>query len=93
MNITKVVIESYSPKTDGICAEATVVFDGVLAVHKVSVIQGEKGIFVAMPNTGHTKIYNGKKRFEDLIHPLDRALSSEISEAVLKAYQNYGGKS
>lgn len=89
MVVTKVKIDSYSPKSSGICAEVTVVLDNILAVHKISVVQGERGFFVAMPNTGHTKIYNNKKRFEDLIHPLNKDLAQEISEAVLTAYNNY----
>lgn len=89
MTITKVKVDSYAPKSSGICAEVTVVLDDILAIHKVSVVRGERGYFVAMPNTGHTKIYNSKKRFEDLVHPLNKGLTSEISDAVLEAYNKY----
>lgn len=89
MTVTRVTIDSYSPKASGICAEASVVFDNEFAIHKVSVIAGDLGLFVSMPNTGKTRIYNSKKRFEDLCHPLSKTLSDSITEAVLKAYNEY----
>lgn len=89
MTVTRVKFDSYTPKSSGTCAEVTVVLDNILAIHKVSVVQGERGYFVAMPNTGHTKIYNNKKRFEDLVHPLSKDLAMEITEAVLEAYNKH----
>lgn len=88
MDVTKVVINSYAPST-GICAEATIVLDDSLAIHKISIINGDRGLFVSMPNTGHTKIYNSKRRFEDLVHPLSKELSNKISNAVLEAYKSH----
>lgn len=89
LSVTRVKIDSYAPKSTGICAEVTVVLEDEVAIHKVSVIQGERGIFVAMPNTGVTRLVNNSRRYEDLVHPLSTELNDAISEAVLKEYNNY----
>lgn len=89
MVVTKVVINNYAPKESGVCAEVTVVLNDALAIHKISVVAGELGLFVAMPNTGHTRVQNNKKRVEDLVHPLNRELSEEIKSEVLKVYNAY----
>lgn len=92
MVVTKVQIESYTPKAEGVCAEATIVLDNVLVIHKVCVINGERGYFVALPHTGQTKIVNQHKRYEDLVHPINKTLSEEITKAVLSAFYNQSGK-
>lgn len=89
MKVTKVNIDSYNPKDLGTCAEVSVVIDNSLAIHKIQVISGEKGLFVAMPNTGMTKLCNSKKRYEDIVHPVNKKLSEDISIEVLSAYNSY----
>ena len=91
MTVTKVTLDSFTPKADGTCAEASVVLDNSLVIHKVFVVNGEKGYFVAMPNTGQTKIFGSKKRYDDLVHPIDNSLSKEIDSAVLSAFYNRAG--
>jgi len=85
-SITRVVIDSFTPQTSGTCAEVSVVINDALAIHKISVISGERGLFVAMPNTGQTKMSKNGKRFSDIVHPLNKDLASQISDAVLNAY-------
>lgn len=89
MVVTKVSIDSYTPKSEGTCAEVSVVLDNSLVIHKCSVIKGEKGYFVAMPNTGHTRLYNNQKRYDDLVHPVSKALQAEITTVVLNEYQKF----
>lgn len=92
MKITKVIIDKYSPKESGTCAEVSITLDNCLVVHNISVIKGDKGYFVAMPNTGCTKIHNNKKTYDDLIHPVSKNLSLEITNSVLKAFTSYEAK-
>lgn len=84
--VTKVVIESFTPQSSGTCAEVSVIINDVLAIHKVSVVLGERGLFVTMPNTGQTRMSKEGKRYTDLVHPLSKDFSTKISEAVLSAY-------
>lgn len=93
MRITNVRVDSYSPRVAGVCSEITIVFDEVFAVHKVLVISGAGGLFVAMPTIAVDDGVGGnttqRRRFKDIAHPLDRDFKLELDNAVLKAYNNY----
>ena len=47
-------------------AVVSITIDGEFVVHDIKVIEGEKGIFIAMP---HKKSLNG--RFFDVVHPIN----------------------
>ena len=53
-------------------------FDNALVVHDVKIVEGDKGLFVAMPSK---KMPNGE--YKDIAHPI----SAEISFAAF-AYEN-----
>lgn len=88
LKITKVILESFTPQSSGTCADVSIVLNDALAIHKISVISGERGLFVAMPNTGQTKITKGGKRFTDIVHPVNKELSAMITEVVLNEYNS-----
>ena len=87
LRVTKVCVESFTPKSEGTCAEVSVILDNALIIHKVFVINGDKGYFVAMPYTGQTRLAGTQKRYDDLVHPLSKALNDEIKSAVLEEFQ------
>lgn len=89
MVVTNVRIDKYNPKERGTCAECTVTLDSVLDIHKVLVVMGEKGEFVAYPNTGSMKQYKKRKIYRDIVHPIKKELADEISKAVLDVYNSY----
>lgn len=89
MQVTKIDFDNYHPKDRGTCAEVSVTLDDCLVIHRVQVISGEKGMFIAMPNTGMTKLLDKKKRYTDLVHPTSKKLSDYIKNEVLNAYSNY----
>lgn len=62
-------------------AVASITFDDAFAVHELRVIEGSKGIFVAMPSR---KNKNGV--FKDVAHPINAETRKEIEEAVLAKY-------
>lgn len=62
-------------------AIASVTFDDCFVVHDIKVIEGEKGVFVAMPSRK-----DGDGRFRDIAHPINQETRSTIREAVLIAY-------
>ena len=84
--VTKVTIDSFTPQPSGVCAEVTVVINDVIAIHKISVISGDRGLFVSMPNTGKTRMTVSGKRYTDLVRPLSRDMSNKINEAVISCY-------
>jgi len=51
-------------------------------VHDVRVIEGNNGLFVAMPSK---RTPNGE--FRDIAHPINSEARQEIQESVLDAYQ------
>ena len=85
MNITKV--EVFLRDDDNILkAFANIVIDDSLIVRNIKVIDGSKGLFVAMPNR---KLNNGEYR--DVVHPLNSQTRAEIEELVLSKYEEEKG--
>ncbi len=62
---------------------ATITFDDAFVVHDIRIIEGENGIFVAMPSK---KTPNGT--FRDIAHPIHGDMRKLIEEAIVKAYED-----
>ncbi|HHY97075.1 septation regulator SpoVG [Acholeplasma equifetale] len=60
----------------------TVTFDDSFVVHDIRVIEGENGIFVAMPSK---KMPNGG--FRDIAHPIHQEMRKAVEDAIIKAYE------
>ncbi|MCP5468230.1 MAG: septation regulator SpoVG [Deltaproteobacteria bacterium] len=80
MNITEVRV--FPVNEDKLKAYATITFDDCFVVRDLKVINGNSGLFVAMPS---------KKRrdgsFKDVAHPLNNEFRAVIENAVLDAYE------
>ena len=63
-------------------AYATVTFDDCFVLHNVKLIEGEEGIFVAMPSR-RTKTGT----YKDIAHPITREFRSVLQEKILFAYE------
>ena len=63
-------------------AYATVTFDDCFVLHNVKLIEGEKGIFVAMPSR-RTKT----GEYKDIAHPITPEFRSALQEKILSAYE------
>lgn len=63
-------------------AMASVTFGGAFTVHGLRVVEGEKGLFVAMPQR---KGPDGQYR--DLAHPTTAEMRTLVSHAVLEGYE------
>ncbi|CAB1130119.1 regulator required for spore cortex synthesis (stage V sporulation) [Candidatus Hydrogenisulfobacillus filiaventi] len=62
-------------------AVASVTLDGEFVIHDVKVVEGQKGLFVAMPSR---KTPDGV--FRDIAHPITQSARDRIQEAVLKVF-------
>jgi len=84
MDITEVRV--FPVDEEKLKAYATVTFDDCFVVRDLKVINGNSGLFVAMPS---------KKRkdgtFKDIAHPLNNEFRSRIESAVLDAYDHEKG--
>lgn len=63
-------------------AFASITIDNVFVIHDLKVIDGHKGLFVAMPSR---KTSGGE--FKDIAHPIDQTTRSLVTELVLAAYR------
>lgn len=64
-------------------AIASITFDGEFVVHDIKVIDGQNGLFIAMPSR---KVGDGE--FKDIAHPLSSETRNKIKDAILEAYNN-----
>lgn len=62
-------------------AYADVTFDGSFVVHGLKIIDGQKGMFVAMPSR---KMPDGE--YKDIAHPITLELRKEITDTVIAKY-------
>lgn len=82
MQITDIRVRKVSSDSK-MKAIVSVTFDGEFVVHDIKVIEGEKGLFIAMPSR---KIVNGE--FKDIAHPINSETRDKIQQAVLDEYAN-----
>ena len=73
-----------SPNTH-IKAYATVNLGGAFVVHDVKVVDGQKGMFVQMPQTTFKK--DGQISYQDLFHAVTADARKELTSKVLDAFQ------
>ena len=62
-------------------AVASVTFDNEFVVHDIKVIDGQNGLFVAMPSR---KMGDGD--FRDIAHPHASDVRNRIKDAIIEAY-------
>lgn len=62
-------------------AYADVTFNGSFVVHGLKIIDGQKGMFVAMPSR---KMPDGE--YKDIAHPITPELRKEITDTVIAKY-------
>lgn len=81
MEITNVRIKLVN--TEGrLKAVGSITIDESFVIHDVRVLEGEKGMFVAMPSK---KMPNGM--FRDIAHPINTETRNIIDFEVIKAYE------
>lgn len=80
MDITDIRIRKVN--ADGkLKAYVTVTFDESFVVHNVKVIEGENGVFIAMPSR-RTK--NGE--YKDVAHPINTEFRGVLQDRILDEY-------
>lgn len=82
MNITDVRLRTVKNENElKLKAYADITLDGSFVIHGLKVIDGQKGMFVAMPSR---KMPNGE--FKDIAHPITPDLRRVLTEIVIKKY-------
>ncbi len=86
MTITDVRVRKISG--DGkMRAVASITLDHEFVVHDIKIIEGEKGLFIAMPSRK-----TGDNEYRDIAHPIKPEAREYIQDMILKAYEEYIGK-
>lgn len=81
MDITDVRIRKVN-REGKMKAIVSVTFDNEFVVHDIKVIEGDKGLFIAMPSR---KTLDGE--FRDIAHPINSLVRQRIQDAVLEKYE------
>lgn len=80
MEITEVKV--FPVNEDKLKAYVTIIFDNCFVIRDLKIINGNTGLFVAMPS---------KKRkdgtFRDIAHPLNSEMRTEVEKKVLAGYE------
>ena len=80
MNITDVRIRKVE-KEGKMKAVVSITIDNEFAVHDIKIIEGEKGLFIAMPSR---KASDGEYR--DIAHPINSGTREKIQKMILDKY-------
>lgn len=62
-------------------AYASITFDDSFVIHNIKVIQGNNGLFIAMPSR---RTRSGEMK--DVAHPINSQFREKIQNAILEAY-------
>jgi len=81
MQITDVRIRKVT-KESKMKAVVSITFDNEFVVHDIKVIEGEKGLFIAMPSR---KATDGEYR--DIAHPINSETRDRIQKMILEKYE------
>ena len=83
MKVTEVRVKKIDSQNGKLKGWASVTFDEAFVIHNLKIIEGQKGIFVAMPNR---KTKDGEYR--DIAHPLNNEMRKAIEDSIIKEFNN-----
>jgi len=81
MNITDVRVRKVA-KEGKLKAVVSITIDDEFVVHDIKVIEGEKGLFIAMPSK---KAMDGEYR--DIAHPINSSTREQLQTIILDKYE------
>jgi stage V sporulation protein G len=89
MNITAKIVKTFSSATakGKVLAIADAVIENAFVIHGIKIIDGEKGVFMSMPNEQY-KNKEGKLMYSDVFHPISSEARESLHKAVFEAYAN-----
>ena len=83
MKITSVNVRKIEKEGSRMKGIASVLIDDSFAVHDIRIIEGDNGLFIAMPSR---KTAVGGDR--DIAHPINPEVRAMFEEAIFEAYKN-----
>lgn len=86
MQVTDVRVRKVT-KEGKMKAIVSITLDNEFVVHDIKVIEGDKGLFIAMPSR---KSANGEYR--DIAHPINSETRDRIQTIILESYEKAAGE-
>ena len=83
MKITSVNVRKFEKEDSRMKGIASVLLDDSFAVHDIRIIDGDNGLFIAMPSR---KTATGGYR--DIAHPINAEVRKMFEDTILEAYNN-----
>ena len=87
MQITDVRVRKVT-KEGKMRAVVSITIDDVFVVHDIKVIEGEKGLFIAMPSRKASD-----SEYRDIAHPINSETRDKIQSLILEKYQEVASES
>lgn len=81
MEITSVSVRKITKENSRLRGIASVLIDNSFAIHDIRIIEGDNGLFIAMPSR---KTSTGE--YKDVCHPINQEVRNEFAEAILAEY-------
>ena len=81
MKITSVNVRKIEKEGSRMKGIASVLLDDSFAVHDIRVIEGDNGLFIAMPSRKTTT-----GGYRDIAHPINPEVRAMFEEAIIDAY-------
>ena len=81
MKITQVDVDRFEKEGSRMKGRAIVKIDDCFVVRDIRIIDGDNGLFIAMPSK---KVPGGHK---DIAHPINRETRKMFEDAILEAYE------
>ena len=81
MEITSVTVHKFEKDGNRMKGIATIVIDNAFAIHDIRIIEGDNGLFIAMPSR---KTATGEYR--DIAHPINTDIRTMFQNAILEEY-------
>lgn len=81
MQITDIRVRKIT-KEGKMKAVVSVTFDEIFVVHDIKVIEGEKGLFIAMPSRR-----SGDGEYRDIAHPINSEMRDKLQKEIFEKYE------
>lgn len=83
MEITSVTVHKETKDDSRMRGKASVLLDDCFVVRDIRIIEGDDGLFIAMPSR---KKANGV--YHDIAHPINKETRKMFEDKILEAYEN-----
>ncbi len=81
MKITSISIRKVEKENSRLKGLASILINDQLAIHDIRIIEGDNGLFIAMPSRK-----NPDGSYADVVHPIDKETRGLIHDAIINEY-------